>query len=188
MTCFPNYSVVQEHDVLFLIEYFSVMPWISSRWLLQILTNTAHMQVDNSSSGKTLSSIQHKAKLANCASGDATSSYPCPATAVAAPKARVPAPSVSEDEDGAELIVPDSEGGASVGDNWVLPDKATDCYARRNPNGPAEGWRCYAQISFMEYLISQIAGVWYHTWYHGPRIYDIVYDFVGLWYHKFLIS
>ncbi len=38
------------------------------------------------------------------------------ACAVAVPKALVQAPSVSEDEDGAELIVPDGEGGASVGD------------------------------------------------------------------------
>ncbi len=39
-----------------------------------------------------------------------------PILAVADPKARVQAPSVSEDEDSAELIVPDGEGGASVGD------------------------------------------------------------------------
>ncbi len=48
--------------------------------------------------------------------GDASSSNPGSATAVAVPKARVQAPSVSEDEDGSELIVPDGEGGASVGD------------------------------------------------------------------------
>ena len=36
-------------------------------------------------------------------------------TALAAPKARVQAPTVSEDEDSADLIVPDGEGGASVG-------------------------------------------------------------------------
>ncbi len=77
------------------------------------------MQVAYSTSGKTLSSIQRKANCASSsdASGDASSSYPYPAAAVAAPKARVPAPSVSEDEDGAVLIVPDVEGGASVGDN-----------------------------------------------------------------------
>jgi hypothetical protein len=50
------------------------------------------------------------------AGGDASSSNPGSAAAGAVPKARVPAPSVSEDEDGAELIVPDGEGGASVGD------------------------------------------------------------------------
>ena len=33
-----------------------------------------------------------------------------------APKARVQAPTVSEDEDSTDLIVPDGEGGASVGD------------------------------------------------------------------------
>ena len=32
------------------------------------------------------------------------------------PKARVQAPTVSEDEDSEGLIVPDGEGGASVGD------------------------------------------------------------------------
>ncbi len=51
------------------------------------------------------------------AGGDASSSNPGSAAAVAVPKARVQAaPSVSEDEDSAELIVPDGEGGASVGD------------------------------------------------------------------------
>ncbi len=50
------------------------------------------------------------------AGGDASSSNPGSATAVAVPKARVPAPAVSEDEDGSELIIPDGEGGASVGD------------------------------------------------------------------------
>ncbi len=50
------------------------------------------------------------------AGGDASSSNPGPAAAVAAPKARVPGPTVSEDEDSAELIVLDGEGGASVGD------------------------------------------------------------------------
>ena len=50
------------------------------------------------------------------AGGDASSSNPSPAAAVAAPKARVQAPTVSEDEDSAELFVPDGEGGASVGD------------------------------------------------------------------------
>jgi hypothetical protein len=52
------------------------------------------------------------------AGGDASSSNPAigPAAAVAAPKARVQALTVSEDEDSAELIVPDGEGGASVGD------------------------------------------------------------------------
>ncbi len=49
-------------------------------------------------------------------SGDASSSNPGSAAAVAAPKARVQAPTVSEDEDSAELIVPDGEGGTSVGD------------------------------------------------------------------------
>ncbi len=47
------------------------------------------------------------------ASGDASSSDPGPAAAVAAPKARVPAPTVSEDEDSAELIIPDCQDGAS---------------------------------------------------------------------------
>jgi hypothetical protein len=71
------------------------------------------MQVAYSTSGKTLSSIQRKANCAasSDASGDASSSYPCPAAAVAAPKARVPA---SEDEDGAVLIVPDVEGGRQL--------------------------------------------------------------------------
>ncbi len=41
------------------------------------------------------------------AGGDAFSSNPGSAAAVAVPKARVQAPSVSEDEDSAELIVPD---------------------------------------------------------------------------------
>ena len=50
------------------------------------------------------------------AGGDASSSNPGPAAAVAAPKASVQAPTVSEDEDSADLIVPDGEGGASVGD------------------------------------------------------------------------
>ncbi len=50
------------------------------------------------------------------AGGDASSSHPGSAAAVAVPKARVQAPSVSEDEDSAELIVPDGEGGASVDD------------------------------------------------------------------------
>ncbi len=56
------------------------------------------------------------------AGGDASesSSNPGSAAAVAVPKARVQAPSLSEDEDaaqdGAELLVPDGEGGASVGD------------------------------------------------------------------------
>ncbi len=48
-------------------------------------------------------------------SGDASSSNPGSAAALAAPKARVQAPTVSEDEDSADLIVPDGEGGASVG-------------------------------------------------------------------------
>ncbi len=50
------------------------------------------------------------------AGGDASFSNPGSAAAVAAPKERVQAPTVSEDEDSAELIVPDGEGGASVGD------------------------------------------------------------------------
>ncbi len=50
------------------------------------------------------------------AGGDASSYNPGSAAAVAAPKARAQAPTVSEDEDRAELIVPDGEGGASVGD------------------------------------------------------------------------
>jgi hypothetical protein len=51
------------------------------------------------------------------AGGDASSSNPGSAASVAVlPKARVQAPSVSEDEDSAELIVPDGEGGASVSD------------------------------------------------------------------------
>jgi hypothetical protein len=50
------------------------------------------------------------------AGGDASSSNPSSAAAVAAPKARVQAPTGSEDEDSAELIVPDGEGGTSVGD------------------------------------------------------------------------
>ncbi len=49
------------------------------------------------------------------AGGDASSSNPGSAAAVAAPN-RVQAPTVSEDEDSTELIVPDGEGGASVGD------------------------------------------------------------------------
>ncbi len=36
-----------------------------------------------------------------------------PAAAVAPPKARVPAPTVSEDEDSAELIIPDCQDGVS---------------------------------------------------------------------------
>jgi hypothetical protein len=44
--------------------------------------------------------------------GDDSSSDPGPA-AVAAPKARVPAPTVSADEDSAELIIPDCQDGAS---------------------------------------------------------------------------
>jgi hypothetical protein len=71
--------------------------------------------------------------------GDASSSNPGSAAAVAVPKARVQAPSVSEDEDCAELIVPDGEGGASVGYKWVLPDKEIICYARQYPEGPVEG-------------------------------------------------
>ncbi len=50
------------------------------------------------------------------AGGDASSFNPGSAAAGAAPKARVQAPTVSEDEDSAELIVPDGEGVASVGD------------------------------------------------------------------------
>ena len=50
------------------------------------------------------------------AGGDASSSNPGSAAAVAVPRARVQAPAVSEDEDGSELIIPDNEGGASVGD------------------------------------------------------------------------
>ncbi len=50
------------------------------------------------------------------AGGDASCSNPGSAAAVAAPKARVQEPTVSDDEDIAELIVPDGEGGASVGD------------------------------------------------------------------------
>ena len=52
------------------------------------------------------------------AGGDASSSNPGSAAAVAVPNARhgVQAPTVSEDEDSADLIVPDGEGGASVGD------------------------------------------------------------------------
>ena len=50
------------------------------------------------------------------AGGDASSSNPGSPAALAAPKARVQAPTVSADEDSAELIVPDGEGGASVGD------------------------------------------------------------------------
>ena len=46
---------------------------------------------------------------------DASSSNPGSAAAVAAPKVRMQAPTVSEDEDSADLIVPDGEGGASVG-------------------------------------------------------------------------
>ena len=50
------------------------------------------------------------------AGGDASSSNPGSPATLAAPKARVQAPTVSEDEDSADLIVPDGEGGASVGD------------------------------------------------------------------------
>ncbi len=50
------------------------------------------------------------------AGGDASSSNPGSAAAVAVPKARVQAPTVSKDEDCSELIVPDGEGGTSVGD------------------------------------------------------------------------
>ncbi len=47
------------------------------------------------------------------AGGDASSSNPGSA---AAAKAHVQAPTVSEDEDSTDMIVPDCEGGASVGD------------------------------------------------------------------------
>jgi hypothetical protein len=47
--------------------------------------------------------------------GDASSSNPGSAAALAAPKTRVQAPTVSEDEDSTDLIVPDGAGGASVG-------------------------------------------------------------------------
>ena len=50
------------------------------------------------------------------AGGDASSSNPGSAAALAAPKARVQAPTVSEDEDSPDLIIPDGEGGSSVGD------------------------------------------------------------------------
>ncbi len=65
-------------------------------------------------------SIERHGKVIGASSSDAGSdaSYanPGPAAAVAAPKAHVPAPTVSEDEDGAKLIIPDGEGGVSVGD------------------------------------------------------------------------
>ena len=48
--------------------------------------------------------------------GDASSSSPGSAAAVAAPKAHVQALTVSEDDVSTDLIVPDGEGGASVGD------------------------------------------------------------------------
>ena len=51
------------------------------------------------------------------AGGDASSSNPGSAAALAAPKAaRVQAPTVSKDEGSADLIDPDGEGGASMGD------------------------------------------------------------------------
>ncbi len=49
----------------------------------------------------------------SAAGGYASSSSPGPAAAVAAPKARMPAPAVSEDEDYTELIIPDCQDIAS---------------------------------------------------------------------------
>ncbi len=62
-------------------------------------------------------SIERHGKVIGASSsdsgGDASPSNPGPAAAVAAPKERVPAPTVSEDEDSAELIIPDCQDGAS---------------------------------------------------------------------------
>ncbi len=83
------------------------------------------------------------------AGGDASSSHPGPAAAVAAHKAHasVQEPTVSEDEDNAELIVPDGEGGARVGDKWVHPDKEIICYARQYPEGPVDSAMHMSRLS-----------------------------------------
>ena len=98
-------------------------PQIFSR----LLTHPAHMQVVYPLQ-KRPRHLQHRSSglferhgnvigaSSSDAGGDASSSNPGSAAAVAVPKARVPAPSVSEDEDGAALILPAGEGSASVGD------------------------------------------------------------------------
>ncbi len=85
--------------------------------------------------------------------------------------APMPAPTVSEDEDGAELIFPDSGAGASVGDNWVLPARRLTSVTWRACGSLTQQCLWYhafclmifVLISFTEFLISKIAGVWDHT-------------------------
>ncbi len=118
------------------LEYFSVIsclplrptplrpaPQIFSR----ILTHPAHIQVVYPFQ-KRLRHLQHRssglferhgnviAASSSDAGGDASSSNPGSEAAVAAAKVRVQAPTVSEDEDSADLIIPEGEGGACVGD------------------------------------------------------------------------
>ncbi len=47
----------------------------------------------------------------------------------------------------------------------------------------------FAMPSFAEFLNFQIAGVWYHTWYHGPEsmilsMISWVYGIISSWYHR----
>ncbi len=119
-----------------LLEYFSVIsclplrptqPRPAPQIFSRLLTHPVHMQVVYPLQ-KRPRHVQHRSSglferhghvigaSSSDAGGDASSSNPGSAAAVAAPKARVQAPTVSEDEDSADLIVPDGEDGSSVGD------------------------------------------------------------------------
>ncbi len=121
------------------LEYFSVISCLPLRPtpprpapprpadFSRLLTHAAHMQVVYPLQ-KRPRHLQHRSSglferhgnvigaSSYDAGGDASSSNPGSAAAMAAPKARVQAPTVSEDEDSADLTVPDGEGGASMGD------------------------------------------------------------------------
>jgi hypothetical protein len=102
-----------------------------------------------------------------------------------------PAPIISEDEDGAELIVPDSQGGSSSGDKWVLPDTEIGCYARQYPEGPAEGWLCYV-YDIMPIVLKYCSAMIH--WVPSLQVYYIIHDItvLNLWhclcYHRSMIS
>jgi hypothetical protein len=99
----------------------------------------------------------------------------------------VQAPTVSEDEDSADLIVPDGEGGASVGDKWVLPDKEIICYARQYPEGPVD-----SPMHMLSYQLLCHPSL--SSWTSRLQVYDIMHDIMVqnlwycLWYHRSMIS
>jgi hypothetical protein len=116
-----------------------------------------------------------------------------------APKAHLPAPTVSEDEDSAERIIPDRQDGARL----PVAQATFECFQRRRSCAKHVStlrgrWKVDSGMHMLSYQLScNICSAILHWVPELPdcrcmiswsRIYDIVYDIIGLWYHKFLIS